>query len=418
MKKSYRLLVFWILGIALSVAKAQTGPEILQNIHSFRFNEAAVQLKSYQGPHKSLYQGIVENAFNQNRKSNASLRLEAFESLPDSLKFEYLRTLQDNAIKLQDYALAYSTGKLVLDQYARFYTEKEREGETDALKIWKCLQNSPTQSVKKSANTQLSFERDMAGLHTLPIDIGKAKHQFVFDTGAGISCLTASYARQLGIKIISKEPINVEGATGADNNVQIGIVPRLSFGNIAVKNAVFMVFPDSAFSFAGGAYKINGIVGFPIIAALGQITMREDSISIPKSVPVRELETHNFAFVQNSPIIYLRVFETELPCLFDTGDGDFSFSKPFYDQFSAQLKGEFKQLSSEGAGGAQSYKGFVAEPFHIFAGGQDIVPKTIVVNTEYDHILESNIYGNIGQGIIKLFKRTRIDFVNSEIHFE
>ncbi len=34
---------------------------------------------------------------------------------------------------------------------------------------------------------------------------------------------------------------------------------------------MFIVFPDSVLSFAGGAYKINGIIGFPVIEQLQEV---------------------------------------------------------------------------------------------------------------------------------------------------
>jgi hypothetical protein len=411
------LLLLFILP-CLGTLKGQTESEILQNIRAKRFNEANALLLTYQGEHKFLYEGLVQNAFNQKEKSIQTLLKLDQETLSDSLKFAYLRVMNDNYVKVQNYKEAYATGKLLTEKYNAYFEADDREAEADAVKIWKCLQHSPAQKVIKSGDSRLSFAKDLAGLHTLPVKFGKTTHNFVFDTGAGISCVTDTYAKKLKIKIVSREPINVQGGTGAANSVRIGLVPKLSFGNITVENAVFLVFPDSAFSFAGGAYTINGIIGFPIIEALDLIAMEEDSIYIPQTVPVNPKLHHNFAFIQMSPIIYLRVFDQELPCLFDTGDSDFSFTKTFYDQFSSQLNGEFQQLKKAGAGGAVEYKALVAKPFHIFAGGQDILPAHIVVDTENDHVVGNEIYGNIGQGLIKKFKRTTIDFVNSDILFE
>lgn len=399
-------------------APAQSEADMQHLIRELQFVQAQEALKTYAGPHKLVYDALISNAFMKTQHSYAAVNLIAPDSLTDSLRFVCTRVNYDNAVKLGLYAEAFRLGKELTTRYSSYYPADRIQDEIEAVKIWKSLQHSRSPRVQKSGDSHLSFAKDLAGLHTLPVRIGKGVHPFVFDTGAGMNCLTQTYAQKLGARILSKEPIYVKGGTGHRNQVQIGIVPRLRFGKVTVHDAAFLVFPDSAFTFAGGAYRIDGIIGFPTISALGCIEMTADSITIPQQAPEIPGIRPNLAFDELSPILYLRVFDTELPCLLDTGDNDFSFNKTFHTRFADRLTGERKTLQSGGAGGQRSYDALLATPFPITIGNQTLTPTTITVDTQHQHIHSPYLYGNIGQGILGKFRMTRIDFVNGVLTVE
>jgi hypothetical protein len=51
-------------------------------------------------------------------------------------------------------------------------------------------------------------------------------------------------------------------------SARLAVAEKVKFGSVEFENAVFIVFPDAALSFADGAYTIDAIVGLPILRRL------------------------------------------------------------------------------------------------------------------------------------------------------
>ncbi|MDT9096702.1 hypothetical protein RSW32_25600, partial [Escherichia coli] len=83
-------------------------------------------------------------------------------------------------------------------------------------------------------------------------------------------------------------------------------------------NEPFLVFRDEALSFANGAYKINGIIGFPVAKELGRITITRKSLLIDAHREDNSF-AKNFFVEQLRPIVLLGYKGKLLPFNFDTG---------------------------------------------------------------------------------------------------
>ncbi len=98
----------------------------------------------------------------------------------------------------------------------------------------------------------------MAGLINVPVEFKDSTFDFVFDTGANLSVITESYAIKAGLDV-RNVVFKVRAITGIDVNAKLGVAKLLKMGDVEVENVVFIVFPDSVLSFAGGAYRIRGL---------------------------------------------------------------------------------------------------------------------------------------------------------------
>src|SRR5690606_37498585 len=52
---------------------------------------------------------------------------------------------------------------------------------------------------------------------------------------------------------------------------RLGIAETLMLGGMRFSDVVFLVMPDEALTFADGAYRIEGILGFPVLARLQRL---------------------------------------------------------------------------------------------------------------------------------------------------
>ena len=399
----------WLVG--------QTDGEMMGWIKAKQFNQVNAGLEGYEGKYGGLYQAVALNAFNRPAESMGLLVEMDVAGWADSVRFLHARMLYDNCVKSSRYAEAYAYGVVLRDGYKAHYDADEYDGLLQELKIWWSLRDVAPQGLVKNGDTRLKLERDLAGLKNMPIRIGDSTHLFVFDTGAGISCVTESYGKKLGVRMVSEGGIKIKGFTGADNDVRIGVVPELAFGNVVVRDVVVMVFADAAFSFADGAYVIHGILGFPVIKELGTFTLKGDSLIVPEDDPVMEVGHHNFVLDGLVPVIYVEAFGEELPCVFDTGDSEGSFNRLFYERFGTRLKGKMVRMGAGGAGGVREYDALVVKQLAVRVGEDRVKLKGVIVDTEHYNGSDGAFYGNMGQGLIGEFEGVRISFTNGVVEF-
>ena len=259
----------------------------------------------------------------------------------------------------------------------------------------------------------------MAGLWNIPVQQQDSSYLFIFDTGANISTITASYAQKLHLDVVKNSQVSIEGGmNGVSTKVNLGIAKQLNIGNVQINNALFLIFPDSALSFAGGAYKINGIIGLPIIKALEEITIGKDSMQIPL-VADKKTVAHNLALDLLQPVIYMDYQDKPLPFTFDTGAQGTLFSDNFYKRFKIQLDSISKKdsLQMGGAGGSRRMNIIKVPQIPFTFDHKPVLFRNTQVNLETAQVSDKYYYGNIGQDMFAQFTSMTINFVNSSVSF-
>ncbi|HMR83636.1 MAG TPA: retropepsin-like aspartic protease, partial [Niabella sp.] len=231
--------------------------------------------------HQKVIEAFLDNAFNRLQASNKKIiqLIQAGSNLPDSLMLKLYKTIEDNAVKLFNYKEAKSAILTIMANYKRLLSEDDRNGMENNLKIWTALEHEPKQQVKIKEANCLKMEKDKAGLNNLKVSSGKNTVDFIFDTGANLSTTSETAAKQLGMKIIPVD-IEVGTITGETAQAQLAVCPVMTLGNIEIRNAVFLVLKDEGLAFPQIDYRINGILGFPVIAALKEIQTTQDGYFI------------------------------------------------------------------------------------------------------------------------------------------
>lgn len=365
-----------------------------------------------------FYKGLYANVCNKPKLSNQYL---------DSLKnnelintYEFAKLKDDNYIKLFSYNSAYMASKVLTMKFQQRFTKEELQDEINTQQIWKTLRGTRPQSIDKFTKITVAAVKDKAGLITTEVKAKDTVSHFVFDTGAGISCITESIAKKMGIKILPDHNISVESFTGQKNKVRIGVAAEINLGELKIHNAVFLVYPDKAFTFADGAYVINGIIGFPIIKELGTITFEKDKLTFSKESESGANEKNLFVDELRA-IVMLKYKNKTLPFNFDSGAKVSLFNKAFYETFKTDLDSigtlETTKTSSAGAE-VVSTEVLVLKDQSISLGNKTIqLPKMEIAPKDYGVYGEVN-YGNIGQDILGQFKKVVISFDGNYLKLE
>lgn len=365
-----------------------------------------------------FYKGLYANVCNNPKLSNTYL--DSLKHNPISNSYEFAKLKNDNYIKLFNYELAYTTSKTLTTKFRRQYTKDELTDELNTQRIWQVLRNSPEQSIEKYSTITLNTTKDKAGLITTTVSANGTDESFVFDTGAGISCITESMAKKMGIIVLPRNNITVQSLTGQECKVQVGIAPELKLGDLKIKNTILLIYPDAAFTFGKGAYVINGIIGFPIVKELGTITIEKDKLTFSKNLEPDSNEKNLFVY-QLRAIVMLTYKDKTLPFNFDSGAKRSLFNKSFYETFKTDLDliGTMTTNKTSSAG-AQEVSTDVLElkGQQIYLGKILIQLQKMNVDKNDYGVYGKNNFGNIGHDVIGQFKKVTISFESNYLRLE
>jgi predicted aspartyl protease len=365
---------------------------------------------------KLVIESYLAHAFNRPGKSNSAITafLDRYgKETGDSLKLALLQLKLLNHVRLFEYANAFKVNGEIFVGHGKLLSAADSADYSNMAVIWKALATSPKQLINVRTNTVIRMKRDKAKLANLEIKANGSVSDFIFDTGANFSTVSETTAKKLGMKGLDGR-LEVAAITGANVNSRLALCPEFSFGNIIVRNAVFLVFPDSALAFPQINYQINGIIGFPVIEGLKEVQLtRNDEFVVPK---VRSKEN-----LQNMALDFLTpILDLEGACFtFDTGaSGTMLYSKYLRKHFKdIVVKYAQTELQFGGAGGVLKKKGYKIAYSPVINGRRlkidnvHLFGESLVQEKDY-------FYGNIGQDVIKQFGRLTINFSSMFIRLE
>ncbi|MCR6718797.1 MAG: retroviral-like aspartic protease family protein [Chitinophagaceae bacterium] len=419
MKKSFLLGALLLL---IYTAQSQIKDNLYQLYEDKQFPALHLANTDVSHPYYYFYKAVYANACNRPDSSLQYLQqfLGKKKTPPSELAFAYYKLENDNYVRSFRFAKAESTGVYLTKKFKNKFTADELKGNNYANMIWKALKKQPVQKIEQPAADTLPFKRDLAGLINIKVTTEKSEASFVFDTGAGLSTITDSYAEKMGLIILPDSGIQVSGFNDIYNPVRIGIAPKLQIGNIIVYNEPFLIFQDEAFSFANGAYKINGIIGFPIAKELGRITIEPNQLVVNRHDKEDASLARNFFMETLRPVLMMEYKGKLLPFNFDTGANGSTFTGKFYNLDSTTLltQGQFVDATAASAGGATTNRMLKLPKLEFLLNGKIISFADAQVDPGLQEVSDDKLYGNIGQDILRQYKKVILDFGNSYFGLE
>ena len=383
MRPNFRHLLIAVLSIVMGVRvpnASLTWPEVLQlkasrDYFTLRSRLEATQDKNIEAAR--FANAIVQHAFNRPDASNASIKeLLSRAHLPDSIA-NTLKILQaDNDRRLFRYAAGLSVTENLLSHSTGIDPAEVHDLQNSA-KILRALKDVPPQTAEFSGATTLSLKQGR-----LPVQINDSSRNYVFDTGANISTIMRSEAIAVGLRIL---PAGIEVGTSTDKRVtaDLGVAERLTIGGMHLRNVVFLVLDDNLLTFPGG-FRIQGIVGFPVIEQMGEFELDNRSVlKIPVNPPHRT--ERNLALENLTPLTPVKWEGTSLLCSFDTGAGNTVMYEPFYRHFQAKIDSS-STASIRKMGGAG---GVLETPVRVFRKPKFALGDTTIVLDSVDVLTQS-----------------------------
>lgn len=336
--------------------------------------------------------------------ADAARRQTAYELLGDA----YVRTY-----RYADAAEVYATlaGDAATDSAGRANAANVRG-------LWGALAGTPAQTVQAPGPVRIATTRDAANLVNVAVAANGKAVDFVWDTGANLSTVIESTAREMGFRILDAT-VSVGASTGAQTLARVGIAPELRIGQATVRNAVFLVFPDSALAFPQINYQIRGIMGFPVISAFGATTvMRGGGLVLGDTAAAEEGE-QNLCLRGLMPIVAVEHDGQRMHLGMDTGAQTTSLYVPFHAarRELVEAGGAPTVVQTGGAGGMRQVRAYSLAPLTLTVGGRQATVPRVSVFMERTVEGSDELFGNLGQDMIGQFESMTLDFRRMQIRF-
>ena len=148
-------------------------------------------------------------------------------------------------------------------QYQRL--KRAASGDDDEGMALAFADQPPTRAIG-SARVPLSW--NAFGSQSVNVTVNGITSSWFFDTGAEITTITESLARQMGVRPVGMT-IRV-GTMTSDVSGGVGIIDRLQIGSAYAENVPVLILPDAQLKL-GNVHQIDGILGLQVMVAFGRI---------------------------------------------------------------------------------------------------------------------------------------------------
>ena len=315
----------------------------------FQLREA-LQQPGWNDSETRFYRAVVEGRFGQETAAIEDFRKFLASRPKHDLERRAFEELASALTRMGHYGEAASAWAEALrltppGDHDRADTENTRA-------LYESLGDVPPQTIQFDPEVQIEAKRSALGSWDVPVEVNGRRGEWIFDTGANQSTLSESEAARMGLSIRDAS-VYVKGSTDKKNSLRLAVAPELRFGSARLTNIVFLVLSDEALYISPLKYQIRGILGLPVLRALGTVGISAEGTVRIETKAAAEPGEPNVFFDGLSPIVETRHAGRRLAMLLDTGAN----KSTAYPSLRAALTRDelsglkIKQDTSGGAGG-------------------------------------------------------------------
>lgn len=359
---------------------------------------------------------LFNKSLQSNKNIDALLNAENFTP-SDSVTAELLELHFQNDLRLFHYKTADSVCSVLINKYSSVIEPATMAGIKNSAEITKGLADVPPQTIERSGDVDLKYKRDLVNLIRIPVTMNGETENFIFDTGANFSTISESQAKKMGIKMLNAN-FAVTSSSKSAVDSKLGIADKLEIGNMIFRNVVFIVLPDKSLKFAGGIYKIKGIIGLPVIEQMQHVQITKDHF-ISSLTPDTTRHDFNLGLEGNTPFVSVSFFGVDKSYVFDTGAAGSVFGTKFNNTYHDSLQDPKESTQHVGgAGGMQKVNTKVVKNVRYTFAGKSGTLKRIAIQMNGVADALGNHYGIVGEDIFMQWKTMTIDFVEMYVELK
>lgn len=378
--------------------------------------ERQLPLAHLNSTERTYFRGIVADRSNHTTEAIASLEkvLPKIRRTSPKRAAIALRALAGDYFKIGRYGDASDTYSDLLKNFVSEFSRVEKQTITDNRNSFELLRGAAPQTLGGEREFKLQVRRNALGNIEVPIRIGDQTEWWIFDTGANTSTISLSTAKRLGLTISKGSASTQSGATGEEVPLRAAVVPKMTVGGAVLGNVVVLVSDDSAFNVnlgENGHYQIQGVLGYPVLAALGSMTLSGTTLDIsPESQP--SPRSTRLYVEELTPLIEATVDGHALLFGLDTGSNAGTFTRKYLREFPQQFASLTpKKWGTGGLGGVRWMQAYDLPQIDLHLGDATATLRKVPVPTEDVGVDPLDyVFGNLGEALLSQFRSYTIDF--------
>jgi hypothetical protein len=257
-----------------------------------QYSRVAAQLDQLPPQEAQLYRGVLANRANDLKQSVQLLEplVDEVAASGDTAHEKLLRTaLAEDYLRLGDWsnaAKAYQS--LDTRLHAKLSPDEQDEIEMP-LKMLPLAKDNPPTTIDPCDPFSLQVSTNPLGLIDIPVFIDARPRSWMLDPTLPFNLIARSTAKEVGLKL-SDETATIHTLTGRPIRVHVTVVPRFTIGGrLTLHNMTAFVYDDADYVFPRSGYRVEGVLGYPALAAIGSLTITaDDTIQVR---PARQIGT-------------------------------------------------------------------------------------------------------------------------------
>jgi hypothetical protein len=201
-----------------------------------------------------------------------------------------------------------------------------------------CSQSIQTEILFSNNQVIVPMKLSLTGCPMIEVEINGRKKSFWLDTGAGMTVISKTLAKECMINIMEDNDILVGNSTGKNMRTDLTFIPSIVIEDLSIQHQASLVLPDESLTMqnpkTGEIIVINGIIGWDIIQHFYlEIDYGKKEVKIKKPIPKEHVD--NNLFFCGYPIVKVKSMNED-PLYFglDTGANKTHFGESLLSKMS------------------------------------------------------------------------------------
>jgi len=366
------------------------------------------------------YKAFVANSFGEREQFNAYIHVllgKYKHKFSDSLLVDLLELKAANSIYVYNYKQASEIYSNILTDYPGVIDSSGVESIKNVVNLFGTFAGVKPQIMHPHKTVEIASYRNKFNDLMVPVRSNRVSEDFIFDTGANLSTISASQAKKMDL-IVFEQQVKVGSSTTLSVQTKLAVADSLYVGDILFENVLFYIMPDEMLASPEMNFQIHGIIGFPIIHQLEEVQLHKDgSLTIPEKPMDRKIR--NMFFEGLNPVVKVLAQNDTLLFTVDTGARASELSFKYYNDHKSDVekRGDLQTNPRTGAGGKTMVKEYMLYDFPMTIGSKSTVLSKIPVTLE-EYAFNKYADGNLGQDLFTQFNTLIINFKYMYIDFE
>ena len=244
-----------------------------------QYSRVAAQLDQLPPREAQLYRGVLANRANDLKQSVQLLEplVDEVTASGDTAHEKLLRTaLAEDYLRLGDWSKAAKAYQELDTRLHAKLSDDEQDEIEMPLKMLPLARDNPPTTIDPCNPFALQVTTNPLGLVDIPVFIDARSRTWMLDPTLPFNLIARSTAKEAGLKL-SDKTATIHTLTGRPIQVEATVVPRFTIGGrLTLRNMTAFVYDDEDYFFPRSGYRVEGVLGYPALAAIGSLTVTAD----------------------------------------------------------------------------------------------------------------------------------------------